>query len=90
MNLKERLSQPNILRAPVHRTAAALQAQGFKIAIFPGGTVRAVAHSLQGYYASLKQHQTTLPWKDRMLDFDALNTVIGTEALLQSGKRYEE
>ena len=72
------------------QNAAALQAQGFKIAIFPGGTVRAVAHSLQGYYASLKQHQTTLPWKDRMLDFDALNTVIGTAALLRSGKRYEE
>ena len=72
------------------QNAAALQGQGFKIAIFPGGTVRAVAHSLQGYYARLKQHQTTLPWKDRMLDFDALNTVIGTEALLRSGKLYGE
>ena len=75
-------------KTPV-QNAAALQAQGFKIAIFPGGTARAVAHTLQGYYSSLKQHQTTLPWTDRMLDFDGLNELIGTAQLLQTGKRYE-
>ncbi len=75
-------------KTPV-QNAAALQAQGFKIAIFPGGTARAVAHTLQGYYASLKQHQTTVPWQDRMLDFDGLNKVIGTAQLLRDGKRYE-
>ena len=71
------------------QSAADLQAQGFRIAIYPGGTSRAVAHTLQGYYASLKQHQTTQPWRDRMLDFDGLNEVIGTAQLLQTGKRYE-
>ena len=70
------------------QSAADLQAQGFRIAIYPGGTARAVAHTLQGYYASLKQHQTTQPWRDRMLDFDGLNEVIGTAQLLQTGKRY--
>ncbi len=75
-------------KTPV-QNAVALQAQGFKIAIFPGGTARAVAHTLQGYYSSLKQHQTTLPWTDRMLDFDGLNELIGTAQLLQTGKRYE-
>ena len=75
-------------KTPV-QNAAALQAQGFKIAIFPGGTARAVAHTLQGYYSSLKQHKTTLPWTDRMLDFDGLNELIGTAQLLQTGKRYE-
>ena len=75
-------------KTPV-QNAATLQAQGFKIAIFPGGTARAVAHTLQGYYASLKQHQTSMPWQDRMLDFDGLNDVIGTAQLLQTGKRYE-
>lgn len=75
-------------KTPVE-SAAALQAQGFRIAIFPGGTARAVAHTLQGYYSSLKQHQTTLPWSDRMLDFYGLNEVIGTVQLLQTGKRYE-
>ena len=75
-------------KTPV-QNAVTLQAQGFKIAIFPGGTARAVAHTLQGYYSSLKQHQTTLPWTDRMLDFDGLNEVIGTEQLLQTGKQFE-
>ncbi|MEJ8853471.1 isocitrate lyase/phosphoenolpyruvate mutase family protein [Variovorax robiniae] len=69
--------------------ADALQAHGFRIAIFPGGTARAVAHTLQGYYASLKQHRTTQPWRDRMLDFDGLNEVIETPALMALGKRYE-
>ena len=75
-------------KTPV-QSAAALQAQGFKIAIFPGGTARAVAHTLQGYYASLKQHQSTLPWKVSMLDFDGLNSVIGTGELMQTGRLYE-
>ncbi len=75
-------------KTPV-QSAAALQVQGFKIAIFPGGTARAVAHTLQGYYASLKQHQSTLPWKVSMLDFDGLNSVIGTGELMQTGRLYE-
>lgn len=69
--------------------ADALQAHGFRIAIFPGGTARAVAHTLQGYYASLHAHRTTQPWRSQMLDFDALNEVIGTPELMLSGKKYE-
>ena len=75
-------------KTPV-QSAAELQARGFSIAIFPGGTARAVAHTLQGYYASLRQHQTTLPWQGQMLDFDGLNDVIGTAQLLALGRRYE-
>ena len=75
-------------KTPV-QSATELQAFGFRIAIFPGGTARAVAHTLQGYYASLQQHATTLPWKEKMLDFDGLNEVIGTDALMDLGKRYE-
>ena len=75
-------------KTPV-QSAAELQARGFRIVIFPGGTVRAVARTLQGYYASLQQHQTTAPWKDSMLDFDGLNRVIGTPELMARGKRYE-
>ena len=69
--------------------ADALQAHGFRIAIFPGGTARAVVHTLQGYYGSLKAHRTTQPWRERMLDFDGLNAVIGTPELMALGKRYE-
>ena len=50
---------------------------------------RAVAHTLAGYYGSLRQHGSTTPWRDRMLDFDGLNAMIGTPELLAAGKRYE-
>jgi 2-methylisocitrate lyase-like PEP mutase family enzyme len=69
--------------------ADALQAHGFRIAIFPGGTARAVVHTLQGYYASLHTHRTTQPWRSQMLDFDALNEVIGTPALMRTGQKYD-
>ncbi len=70
-------------------SARALGGRGFRLVIFPGGTMRAVAHMLQGYYGSLREHGTTSPWRDRMLDFDGLNAVIGTPELLEQGKRYE-
>jgi 2-methylisocitrate lyase-like PEP mutase family enzyme len=75
-------------KTPV-QSAEALRQRGYKIVIFPGGTARAVAQTLQGYYASLRKHQTTLPWQNQMLDFDGLNSVIGTPELLSQGKRYE-
>lgn len=66
-----------------------LGARGFRLVIFPGGTARAVAHTLQGYYASLAAAGSTAPWRGRMLDFDALNALIGTPDLLAAGRRYE-
>lgn len=75
-------------KTPV-QSADVLGQRGYKMVIFPGGTARAVAHTLQGYYASLHQHQTTLPWQPQMLDFDGLNAVIGTPELLAQGARYE-
>jgi 2-methylisocitrate lyase-like PEP mutase family enzyme len=75
-------------KTPV-QSAAELGERGFKIVIFPGGTARAVLHTLQGYYASLHTHQTTRPWQDQMLDFDGLNAVIETPQLLALGQRYE-
>ena len=76
-------------KTPVH-SADELAARGFRIVIFPGGTARAVAHTLAGYYASLSTHGSTLPWRDSMLDFDGLNAVIGTPDLLALGKRYSD
>jgi 2-methylisocitrate lyase-like PEP mutase family enzyme len=63
--------------------------RGFRIVIFPGGTARAVAHTLSGYYASLHRHGSTLPWKGQMLDFDGLNRVLGTAELMARGRQYE-
>ena len=70
-------------------SAAELGDVGFRIVIFPGGTARAVSHTLQAYYASLHTHQTTAPWRNNMLDFDQLNDVIETPALLALGKKYD-
>lgn len=71
------------------QSATELGQRGFKIVIFPGGTARAVAHTLQGYYGSLYQHQTTMPWRDQMLNFDELNQLIGTPELLAHGNQYD-
>jgi 2-methylisocitrate lyase-like PEP mutase family enzyme len=76
-------------KTPV-QDADELGRRGFRIVIFPGGTARAVVHTLQGYYASLQQHGTSLPWQDRMLDFEGLNRVIGTPELLAAGRKYED
>jgi 2-methylisocitrate lyase-like PEP mutase family enzyme len=76
-------------KTPV-QSAAELGARGFRIVIFPGGTVRATAHTLGGYYASLAQHGTTGPWRGAMFDFDELNALIGTPELLERGRRYGE
>jgi 2-methylisocitrate lyase-like PEP mutase family enzyme len=70
------------------QSAAELDARGFRIVIFPGGTARAVAHALQAYYASLQAHGSSAPMRERMLDFDGLNALIGTPELLTLGKRY--
>jgi len=71
-------------------SADALGKLGFKIVIFPGGTARSVAFGLQQYYASLREHQSTNPMRESMLNFDELNDLLGTPELLAQGKRYED
>ena len=70
-------------------SADELGALGFRIVIFPGGTARAVAHTLQRYYGTLKKDGTTAAVRGEMLDFDGLNDVIGTPELLERGRKYE-
>jgi 2-methylisocitrate lyase-like PEP mutase family enzyme len=74
-------------KTPV-QSAAELGRRGFRLAIFPGGTARAVTHTLQRYYASLRQHESTQPMRGEMLDFDQLNGVLGTAELLEAGRAY--
>lgn len=62
---------------------------GYRVAIFPGGLTRALARSMTDYFASLRRHGTTDPYRDRMLDFNALNDLIGTPALLERGRAYD-
>jgi 2-methylisocitrate lyase-like PEP mutase family enzyme len=75
-------------RTPI-QDAAALEALGFALAIFPGGIVRAMAHAARAFYGALKRDGTTAAQADAMFDFDGLNAVIGTPAMLALGKQYE-
>ncbi|MFE1599254.1 isocitrate lyase/PEP mutase family protein [Methylobacterium sp. ID0610] len=61
---------------------------GFRLVIFPGGIVRALARTAQAYYASLRAAGTTAPFRDRMFDFTELNALIGTPEMLARGQAY--
>jgi 2-methylisocitrate lyase-like PEP mutase family enzyme len=69
--------------------ASELEAMGFSLVIFPGGIVRALGHIASDYYASLATNGTTEPFRNRMLDFDGLNALIGTPEMVALGKTYE-
>jgi 2-methylisocitrate lyase-like PEP mutase family enzyme len=69
--------------------AADLQALGFSLVIFPGAIVRAVAHAACEVYASLAANGTSEPFRNRMYDFEGLNDVIGTPAMIALGRQYE-
>jgi 2-methylisocitrate lyase-like PEP mutase family enzyme len=71
-------------------TADELAKIGFRIVIFPGGIVRALARTAGDYYAGLKQHGTNAPFRDRMYDFKELNEIMGTAELLRRGQSYEK
>ena len=71
------------------RSAAALQALGYSLAIFPGGAVRAMAATGQRYYANLLETGTNAGLANQMFDFGGLNGVIGTDEMLARGKTYD-
>ena len=66
-----------------------LEQQGFSIAIFPGGIVRAIGRTAQIYFKSLHANGSNKPFADRMFDFDGLNQVIGTKEQLKIAARYD-
>ena len=68
---------------------AELEALGFRLVIFPGAIVRALAHAAQDFYEVLKRDGTTDAFRDRMFDFQALNAIVGTPEMLARGRRYE-
>jgi 2-methylisocitrate lyase-like PEP mutase family enzyme len=63
---------------------------GFRIVIFPGGIVRALARTARDYYANLQAHGTNVAFQDRMFDFQELNDMLGTAEMLKKGRSYEE
>lgn len=70
-------------------TRSELSEIGYRLVIFPGGTARFVMHQLGEYYRSLHEHGTSALMADRMLQFDAMQELLGTDDLLKRGKRYE-
>jgi 2-methylisocitrate lyase-like PEP mutase family enzyme len=69
--------------------AQSLEALGYRIGIFPGGLARFLVRAAQDYFATLKRDGTTAAMRERMLDFEGLNRVIGTPQMLELGKRYD-
>jgi 2-methylisocitrate lyase-like PEP mutase family enzyme len=67
-----------------------LQEIGYRLAIFPGGTVRAIAHALDVYLAELRSTGSNAGNAGRMLDFDGLNALLGTNGILEHSRRYAE
>ncbi len=67
----------------------ALGALGYRVVIFPGGLVRALAWAAREYFASLKAHGSTAPFRNRMFDFQGLNGLLGTEGILARGRAYD-
>jgi 2-methylisocitrate lyase-like PEP mutase family enzyme len=68
--------------------ASELEALGFALVIFPGGIVRALAKTAGEFYASLKLHGSTEPFRAHMFDFEAINRLVGTPEMLERGTRY--
>jgi 2-methylisocitrate lyase-like PEP mutase family enzyme len=69
--------------------AGELEQLGYRLVIFPGGLVRAVSRLMADYFASLKLHGTTQPFRNQMLDFAGLNELLGTAQVLEHGKQYD-
>lgn len=81
----------NMVEGGLTPTTAAhdLEAMGFSLVIFPGGAVRAIARTLEDFYATLVGTGTSASFRNRMHDFTSLNQLLETARILERGKRYE-
>ena len=70
-------------------SAKELKKIGYKVVIFPGGLVRAQTYATQKFFNKLLGDGSTLKWLDKMVDFHQLNKIIGTDDLLEKGKKYD-
>ncbi len=68
--------------------AIELETMGFSVVIFPGGLVRAIAHTAEQYFASLNEMGSTRDYQNRMFNFEELNELLGTDRILETGKQY--
>jgi 2-methylisocitrate lyase-like PEP mutase family enzyme len=66
-----------------------LEALGFSVVIFPGALVRALTFQAVDFLATLRRDGDTRAFADRMLDFKGLQALLGTDELLEQGKRWD-
>ena len=69
--------------------AKELEKIGYKVVIFPGGLVRAIAKLLKNYFSNLLLNGSNLNFLDSMYKLDHLNQILNTEKILNKGKQYE-
>lgn len=75
-------------RTPL-RTADALGAIGFKVVICPGALARAFGFMAQEFLTLLVKEGASKSYSERMLDFDALNRLIGLPEMMEAGAHYD-
>lgn len=75
-------------RTPL-RTLDQLGQAGFQLVITPGAMVRALAYMAQDFLGELKRTGSTAGYRDRMLDFNGLNALLGLDELKADGERYD-
>lgn len=75
-------------RTPL-RTAEALGALGFKLVICPGALARAFAYMAEEFLGILVSEGSSKSYANRMLDFDALNRLIGLPEMIERGNGYD-
>lgn len=66
-----------------------LERLGYALVIFPGGAVRALAATAVRYYENLVRTGSTAEMGDAMFQFGGLQELIGTDAMLADGRRYD-
>ena len=69
--------------------AKELEKIGYKVVIFPGGLVRAIAKLSKNYFSNLLLNGSNLNFLDSMYKLDHLNQILNTEKILNKGKHYE-
>jgi len=69
--------------------APELGAMGYRVVIHPGAMVRVLSRAGAQYLAALQRDGTTANILDTMNDFNQLNNLIGTQALLDEADAYD-
>jgi 2-methylisocitrate lyase-like PEP mutase family enzyme len=70
-------------------TCDQLSDMGFRLVIAPGSMVRAHAFMAREFLSQLKTAGTTASFRDRMLNFNQINDLLGLSQLIDAGGDYE-